>query len=112
MLARRRTLQRVCKASLSRDVVVIAESTRKLLGNLFELQDLGAKDLKGIADPVRAWAALRASSVESRFEALHATGLTELVGREEELEFAPSAVVESEERRRPRSAPLRRGRYR
>ena len=40
--------------------VVIAESTRKLLGNLFELEDLGAKDLKGIAGPVRAWAALRA----------------------------------------------------
>src|SRR4029077_6524172 len=41
--------------------VVIAEGTRKLLGNLFELEDLGAKDLKGITDPVRAWAALRAS---------------------------------------------------
>jgi class 3 adenylate cyclase len=67
--------------------VVIAESTRKLLGNLFDLEDLGAKDLKGIAGPVRAWAALRASSVESRFEALHTTGLIELVGREEELEL-------------------------
>ena len=69
------------------NTVVIAESTRKLLGNLFELQDLGAKDLKGIAEPVRAWAALRPSSVESRFEALHASGLTALVGREEELEL-------------------------
>ena len=68
-------------------MVVIAEGTRRLLGNLFELQDLGPKDLKGIAGPVRAWAALRASSVESRFEALHATGLTALVGREEELEL-------------------------
>jgi class 3 adenylate cyclase/predicted ATPase len=67
--------------------VVIAEATRRLLGNLFELEDLGGKDLKGIAGPVRAWAALRASSVESRFEALHATGLTALVGREEELEL-------------------------
>ena len=67
--------------------VVIAESTRKLIGNLFELEDLGAQDLKGIAGPVRAWAALRPSSVESRFEALHASGLTELVGREEELEL-------------------------
>ena len=67
--------------------VVIAESTRKLVGNLFELQDLGAHDLKGIAGPVRAWAALRPASVESRFEALHATGVTELVGREEELEL-------------------------
>ena len=69
------------------NTVVIADGTRRLLGNLFELQDLGAKDLKGIALPVRAWAALRASSVEGRFEALHATGLTALVGREEELEL-------------------------
>jgi hypothetical protein len=43
--------------------------------------------LKGITGQVRAWAALRASSVASRFEALHASGLTELVGREEELEI-------------------------
>jgi class 3 adenylate cyclase/predicted ATPase len=66
--------------------VVIAESTRKLVGNLFELEDLGAQDLKGIVGPARAWAALRQSSVESRFEALHAGALTELVGREEELD--------------------------
>src|SRR5262245_32861550 len=67
--------------------VIIAESTRRLIGNLFELEDLGAKELKGIAGSVRAWAALRAASVESRFEALHASALTELVGREEELEL-------------------------
>jgi class 3 adenylate cyclase/predicted ATPase len=67
--------------------VVIAESTRKLLGNLFQLEDLGAQDLKGISGPVSAWAALRPASVESRFDALHAGGLTELVGREEELEI-------------------------
>ena len=67
--------------------VVIAESTRKLLGTLFELEDLGARDLRGIAGSVRAWTALRPSGVESRFEALHASGLTELVGREEELEI-------------------------
>ena len=66
--------------------VVISESTRRLLGNLFDLQDLGAQALKGIDDPVRAWAVLRPASVESRFEALHASGLTELVGREEELD--------------------------
>ena len=53
------------------NTVVIAEGTRRLLGNLFELEVLGAKDLKGIAGPLRAWVALRASSVESRFEALH-----------------------------------------
>src|SRR5271167_3032741 len=67
--------------------VVIAESTRKLLGNLFELADLGPQDLKGIAGPVRAFAALRGSSAEGRFEAMHGSGLTDLVGREEELEL-------------------------
>jgi len=69
------------------NAVVIAESTRKLLGNLFDLQDLGAQDFKGIEGRVRAWVALRPASVESRFEAMHATGLTALVGREEELEL-------------------------
>ena len=67
--------------------VVIAEGTRKLVGNLFQLEDLGTQDLKGIVAPIRAWAALRPATVESRFDALHATGLTELVGREEELDL-------------------------
>jgi class 3 adenylate cyclase/predicted ATPase len=69
------------------NTVVIAEATRRLLGNLFELKDLGARDLKGLAEPMRAWLALRASSVESRFEALHPSDLTALVGREEETEL-------------------------
>jgi len=69
------------------NTVVIAESTRRLLGNLFDFQDLGAQDLKGIGSRARAWAVLRPASIESRFEALHASGLTELVGREEELEI-------------------------
>ena len=67
--------------------VVIAESTRRLVGNLFELEDLGAQDLKGISAPVRQWAALRPASVESRFDALHGSGLTELIGRGEELDL-------------------------
>jgi class 3 adenylate cyclase len=69
------------------NTVVIADSTRKLLGNLFDLQALGPQELKGIGGPVSAWAALRPASIESRFEAMHASGLTELVGREEELEL-------------------------
>jgi class 3 adenylate cyclase/predicted ATPase len=69
------------------NTVVIAESTRRLLGNLFELDDLGTQDLRGVSGPVQAWAALRPSSVEGRFDALHASGLTDLVGREEEIEL-------------------------
>ncbi len=67
--------------------VVIAEGTRKLLGDLFDLKDLGAQNLKGVAGPTRAYMAVRESSQESRFEALHPGGLTPLVGREEQIEL-------------------------
>ena len=69
------------------NMVVIADGTRKLIGNLFELANIGPQDLKGIGVPVRPWAVLRPSSAEGRFEALHSSGLTALVGREEELEL-------------------------
>ncbi|MBX9944255.1 MAG: AAA family ATPase [Reyranella sp.] len=68
-------------------MVVVADGTRRLLGDLFELADLGSRDLKGIAGPTRAWAALRASAAESRFDALQASGMIALVGREEESEL-------------------------
>jgi class 3 adenylate cyclase len=48
------------------DSVVIAEGTRKLLGDLFELRVLETQDLKGVAGPTRSYAALRESSQESR----------------------------------------------
>ena len=67
--------------------VVIADSTRKLVGNLFELEDLGGKHLKGIEAPERVWAVLRANLVDSRFDAFQTSGVTELVGRQEELEL-------------------------
>ena len=87
--------------------VVIAESTRKLVGNLFELEDLGAQDLKGIAGPVRAWAALRPASVESRFEALHASGLDRACRAGGRTRTAAAALVEGEERRRSSRAVVR-----
>ena len=69
------------------DSVVIAEGTRRLLGDLFELADLGLLNLKGVAGPTPAYAALRESAQERRFEALHVGGLTALVRREEESEL-------------------------
>jgi hypothetical protein len=67
------------------NTVVIAEGTRRLLSNLFELQDLEPKDLQGIAGPARAWAVIRARLVESRLRGAQGDGA--LVGREEELEL-------------------------
>ena len=87
------------------NTVVIAESTRRLLGNLFDLEDLGAKDVKGISGPVQAWAALRPSSVESRFEALR-SATTPLVGREEELDLLLRRWEQAKARRGSRGADL------
>ena len=69
------------------DMVVIADATRLLLGNLFELRDLGLQELKGIAGAVQVWAAVRPTSVESRFEAFHRSDLTSFVGRDEESQL-------------------------
>lgn len=66
--------------------VVIAGATRKLLGNLFELNDLGEQDLKGIG-MVQAWAVLGTSAIESRFDALHTAGTIALIGRDNELDL-------------------------
>jgi len=67
--------------------VVVAASTRRLLGDLFRLRDLGRHEVKGIAAPVAAWAVEGVSDSESRFEAVRAAGLTDLIGREGELDF-------------------------
>jgi len=69
------------------DTVVIAASTRRLTGDLFEYRDLGEIELKGIAGPVPAWQALRPSAVANRFEALRGSALTPLVGRDEEIDL-------------------------
>src|SRR5690242_1967934 len=70
------------------DQIVIAASTRRLVGNAFNLSDLGEHDLKGIAEPVHVWRVERLAVMESRFDAHHtAAGLTPLVGREEEVDL-------------------------
>jgi len=67
--------------------IVIGGSTRRLLGDLFHLRDLGRHVVKGIAEPVAAWAVEGVSDSESRFEAVRTAGLTDLIGREDELDF-------------------------
>ena len=67
------------------DTVVIGEATHLLAGRLFETSDLGRRELKGFADPVGAWAVHRSRPATSRFEVIHDERLSELVGREEEV---------------------------
>jgi class 3 adenylate cyclase len=65
--------------------VVLAESTRRLLGRAFELKALGPQDLKGFDAPVPAWVVLREAENVSRFEASRSQGMTPFVGREHEV---------------------------
>jgi class 3 adenylate cyclase len=65
--------------------VVISQSTRRLVGGLFELHDLGPQRLKGFAEPLAAWRVEGEGRAEGRFEALRGERLTPLVGREHEL---------------------------
>ena len=74
--------------------VVVSAATRRLVGDGFRLKDLGRNAVKGLAEPVEAFAALGAASTESRFEAAHASRLTGFVGRE-----AESADLVSRQRR-------------
>src|SRR5918995_3672187 len=67
------------------DGVVISQATRRLVGGLFELADLGPQRLRGFAEPLPVWRVERAGRLEGRLEALHGAHLTPLVGREHEL---------------------------
>jgi class 3 adenylate cyclase/tetratricopeptide (TPR) repeat protein len=77
--------------------VVLSNGTRRLLGDLFELSKLTPAVLKGFTEPVQAWRALGEGHAESRFEALHGTRLTPLVGRAEELELVLSRWRQAKE---------------
>jgi class 3 adenylate cyclase len=77
--------------------VVLSDGTRHLLGDLFELTKLAPFAPKGFTEPVQAWRALGEGRAESRFEALHGTRLTPLVGRGEELELVLSRWRQAKE---------------
>jgi class 3 adenylate cyclase/predicted ATPase len=68
------------------DTLVIGEATRRQIGGLFDLEDLGPQQLAGFGEPQHAWRVLGESGEVSRFEALR-SGETPLVGREEEVEL-------------------------
>jgi class 3 adenylate cyclase/tetratricopeptide (TPR) repeat protein len=69
------------------NTVVVAESTRRLLGDHFHLRDLGHHELKGVAELVRAWVVDGLLASESRFKAVRPAGLADLIGREAEMDY-------------------------
>ncbi len=70
------------------DSVIIGPGTRRLLGTLFELRDLGAVEVRGLPDPVPAYCVLGLAEVEGRFEALQGSSpLNPLIGRDDDLQI-------------------------
>ena len=65
--------------------MIIAGSTRRLLGALVRLRDLGRQPVKGLAEPIEVWAVDGIAAAESRFDAATHERLTPMVGREEEV---------------------------
>jgi class 3 adenylate cyclase/predicted ATPase len=70
----------------SPNTVVVAASTRRLLGGIFACEDLGAHNLKGLSERIRAWRVTGERAVESRFDARHSGRLTQFVGRRQEIQ--------------------------
>lgn len=79
------TLSARLQAQAESGQVVIAQSTRRIAGGLFEYLDLGPVLLKGLTSPVEIARVVGASEAENRFAAYHPAGLTPLVGRDEEI---------------------------
>src|SRR5579863_2250967 len=69
------------------NAVVVAATTRRLAGDLFEYEPIAPAALKGFQDPVSAWRVVRERTVASRFEALRAASRTPLIGRQEEMDL-------------------------
>jgi TOMM system kinase/cyclase fusion protein len=67
------------------NTVVISAATVQLLGGFFTCQSLGTPALKGLAQPLEVYRVLYESTARSRLEAAGSTGLTPLVGREQEV---------------------------
>ncbi|MBR1268849.1 AAA family ATPase [Bradyrhizobium sp. AUGA SZCCT0222] len=68
--------------------VVVAASTRQLLGDLFTFRSLGRREVKGIDEPIAVWAVEGGAASESRFEAVRTVRSIGFVGRKAEIEFA------------------------
>jgi DNA-binding winged helix-turn-helix (wHTH) protein/class 3 adenylate cyclase/predicted ATPase len=75
------------QATAEPGAILIDEQTRRLVGGLFEYSEVRPQDVRQLGGPISVWQVLRPNQTESRFEALHGSPTTPLVGREEEIEL-------------------------
>ncbi|MDE5462204.1 BTAD domain-containing putative transcriptional regulator [Bradyrhizobium sp. CSS354] len=67
--------------------VVIAASTHRLVGRMFDCRALAAIEVEGLSQPVEAWQVRGETAGVSRFEARRASAQSALVGRQEEIDL-------------------------
>jgi class 3 adenylate cyclase len=67
--------------------IVIADSTRRLVGQLFDCRPLDPVEVKGLTQPIEAWRVIGETAGVSRFDARRTGKLSPLVGRQEELDL-------------------------
>jgi class 3 adenylate cyclase/tetratricopeptide (TPR) repeat protein/ABC-type transport system involved in cytochrome c biogenesis ATPase subunit len=67
--------------------IAISEAVRNLIGESFEIEDLGTRSLKGFDSATQVYRVVGARDVESRFDAAHGATLSQFVGRVQELAF-------------------------
>ncbi len=67
------------------NTLIISPSTRRLVGNAFELQDRGSFALKGFSEPIQAWSVTGQARIERRFDIMPDAGSGRLIGRQAEF---------------------------
>jgi class 3 adenylate cyclase len=96
------------QAVATADQIVIAASTRRLVGSAFELFDLGEKDVTGIAEPVHAWRVECALVMEKPLRCQSRRWCDDAAGRPRRgIGSAAAPLVPGSGRRRPSRAAAR-----
>src|SRR5581483_5455400 len=73
--------------SLARpDTLLISGSTEQLVSGFFELEDLGEQAVRGLPEPVEVYRVSHESAARTRFEASRHSGVSDLVGRTNEMQ--------------------------
>ncbi len=72
--------------------VLLADATARIVSGYFALRDLGAAHVKGVSDPVHVHELTAVGSLQTRFDASRARGLSEFVGRESEIALLDAAL--------------------
>src|SRR5262249_2035299 len=77
--------------------VEISSVTYRLVQGLFNCQDRGPQELKGLSTPLSLYRVVGENAVQSRFEVAVTTGLAPLVGREHEVGLLAEGWVQAKQ---------------